>query len=73
VTLDREKGKLWVTLTATNEIVQLTGDSQPREQRRYPAVRQPNSVAVHEPTGRVFVTGAADGVLQVLDGYAQTP
>jgi DNA-binding beta-propeller fold protein YncE len=73
VTVDREKGKLWVTLTAANEVVQLTAEGQPREQRRYPTVRQPNSVAIHEPTGRVFVTGTADGVLQVLDGYAQAP
>jgi DNA-binding beta-propeller fold protein YncE len=67
--IDREKGKLWVTLTGRNEVVQLTGDGQPREQRRFATVRGPRSVAIHEPSGRVFVTGAARGELQAFDGY----
>lgn len=71
--LDAQRGKLWVTLTERNEVVQLTADGQPREQRRYPTVRQPDAIAVDEPSGRVFVAGDAGGVLQAFDGYAQAP
>ena len=38
-----------------------------REIARYPTVRQPNTVAVDTASGRVFVTGKADGKLQILD------
>ena len=65
--VDRERGRLWVTLTETNEVVELTGGARPRILNTYPAVRQPNTVAVDERSGRVFVTGTADGVLQLLD------
>ena len=68
-TLDRRRGKLWVTLTETNEAVQLTAEVLVREQRRFRTVRQPNSIAVHEPSGRVFVASRADGTLQVYDAY----
>ena len=67
MTLDRRRRRLWVTLTATNEVVWLPAHGQPRPIDRYPTVRQPNSVAVHEPTGRVFVASRADGTLQSFD------
>jgi hypothetical protein len=38
-----------------------------RELARYPTVREPNTVAVDTASGRVFVTGRADGELQILD------
>ena len=69
--IDRERGKLWVTLTARNRVVQLTADGQPRVQRGFPTVRQPNAVAIHEPSGRVFVASAADGTLQAFAGYPE--
>ncbi len=65
--VDRERGRLWVTLTETNEVVELSGGARPRILDTYPTVRQPNTVAVDERSGRVFVTGTADGVLQLLD------
>jgi DNA-binding beta-propeller fold protein YncE len=65
--VDRERGRLWTTLTATNELVELSGGARPRPLRSFPAVRQPNTVAVDARTGRVYVTGRADGVLQLLD------
>jgi DNA-binding beta-propeller fold protein YncE len=68
-TLDRQRGKLWVTLTETNRAVQLTAEVQVRKQREFPTVRQPNSIAVHEPSGRVFVASRTDGTLQVHDAY----
>jgi DNA-binding beta-propeller fold protein YncE len=64
MTIDRERGRLWVTLTARNEVVWLPANGAPRVVGRYPTVRQPNSVAVHEPSGRVFVASRADGTLQ---------
>ena len=65
--IDRERGRLWVTLTARNEVVWLPANGAPRPVDRYPTVRQPNSVAVHEPTGRVFVASRTDGTLQFFD------
>ena len=67
--LDRRRGKLWVTLTETNRAVQLTAEVQVRRQREFATVRQPNAIAVHEPTGRVFVASRTDGTLQVFDAY----
>ena len=65
--VDRERGRLWTTLTATNELVELSGGARPRPLRTLPAVRQPNTVAVDPRTGRVYVTGRADGVRQLVD------
>ena len=68
IAIDLERSHLWVTLTAEQRVVQfaLEGDSL-REISRYPTVRQPNTVAVDPASGRVFVTGKADGQLQILD------
>ncbi|MQA34571.1 YncE family protein [Modestobacter roseus] len=59
---------LWVTLTATNEVVGLstTGDEL-TEVARFPTVRQPNTVAVDPGSGRVFVGSRATGELQLID------
>jgi sugar lactone lactonase YvrE len=65
--IDRRRGRLWVTATGTNELVQLAAGARPRPLRRFPTVRQPDRVAVEEATGRVFVTGRLDGTLQRLD------
>lgn len=73
VTVDRERARLWVTLTARNRLVELSGGARPRVLRTFPAVRQPNTVAVDPATGRVFVTGKADGVLQLFDPPRLTP
>jgi DNA-binding beta-propeller fold protein YncE len=61
---DRERRRYWVTLTARNEVVELTDQ---RALRRFPTVRQPNSVAVDERSGRVFVASRKDGTLQLFD------
>jgi DNA-binding beta-propeller fold protein YncE len=67
IDVDPERGQLWVTLTAENQVVQLAleGDTL-RELARYPTVRQPNSVAVDPDSGRVFITGSLSGELQIL-------
>jgi DNA-binding beta-propeller fold protein YncE len=64
---DLRNGRLWVTLTARNELVELATSARPHLLARHPAVRQPNTVAADPATGRVFVTGKVDGVLQLLD------
>lgn len=66
--IDPERKQLWVTLTAEQSVVQFALEGRTlREIARYPTVRQPNSVAVDTASGRVFVTGKADGQLQILD------
>jgi DNA-binding beta-propeller fold protein YncE len=67
MTLDRKRGRLWVTLTARNRVIWLPANSTPRPVESFPTVRQPNSVAVHEPTGRVYVASRTDGTLQLID------
>jgi DNA-binding beta-propeller fold protein YncE len=67
------KDRLWVTLTATNQVAGITlGASGPRVIARLPTVRQPDTVAVDSATGRLYVTGTHDGVLQIL-GPVRTP
>ncbi|MDQ3934847.1 MAG: YncE family protein, partial [Actinomycetota bacterium] len=65
--IDRRRGRLWVTLTERNELIrfELTRHA-PRRVASYPAVRQPNSVAVDERSGRVFVAGRGGQELQIL-------
>lgn len=64
VALDIQRRRLWVTLTETNEVVELTSR---RRLRSFPTVRQPNTVAVDVTTGRVFVASRSDGTLQVIE------
>jgi len=69
IAVDPDRGRLWVTLTARNQLVEAFASVEhaPRVVASYPSVRQPNTVAVDPKTGRVFVTGRDDGVLQILD------
>jgi DNA-binding beta-propeller fold protein YncE len=67
IALDSARRRLWVTLTARNEVVELPAHGRPHPLSRLAAVRQPDSVAVDPVTGRVFVTGRDAGVLQLLD------
>jgi DNA-binding beta-propeller fold protein YncE len=68
IAVDRRRENLWVTLTAEQRVVQfaLHGGTL-REIARYPTVRQANTVAVDPASGRVFITGKADGQLQILE------
>lgn len=64
ITYDALRKRFWVTLTETNEVLELTDR---RILRRFTAVRQPNTVAVDPVTGRVYVASRADGTLQIID------
>jgi DNA-binding beta-propeller fold protein YncE len=68
IAMDAEREELWVTLTAENALVRfdVSGAAAPREEGRYPTVRQPNTVAVNPETGRVYVAGR-DGEIQIID------
>jgi DNA-binding beta-propeller fold protein YncE len=65
---DPQRSRVWVTLTGRNEVVAIdAAATPPKVLSRFPTVRQPNTVAVDAGTGRLFVTGTADGVLQLVD------
>ncbi|SEO98630.1 YncE family protein [Amycolatopsis saalfeldensis] len=67
VAYDATRDRLWVTLTAKNQLVgiDLTGPA-PRVISTIPTVRQPNTVAVDPATGTRYVTGTANGVVEVI-------
>jgi DNA-binding beta-propeller fold protein YncE len=67
VAVDLRNGRLWVTLTERNQVVELATSARPHELATYPSVRQPNTVAVDPGSRRVYVTGKVEGVLQLLD------
>lgn len=54
--VDEARDRLWVTLTATNELVGFTLDGGVQEVERYPTVRQPGQVRVDGTS--VVVTGS---------------
>jgi DNA-binding beta-propeller fold protein YncE len=68
IAADPGAGRLWVTMTATNRLVELADGARPHHLRDFPSVRQPNAVAVDPVRHRVYVTGRADGVVQIVDG-----
>lgn len=68
VAYDPVRDRLWVTLTALNEVIGLNlSADQPVLAVPLSTVRQPNTIAVDSSTGRLFITGTADGVLQIID------
>ncbi len=75
IAVDLRRGLVYVTLTATSrlESFKIRGTSLVPDQT-WPAVRQPNSVAVDDATGRVFVAGRTDSQLELIDpGTPGTP
>ena len=68
ITYDPVRDRVWVTLTATNQVVAFDmAAPRPREVARLPTVAQANTVAVDPTTGRLFVTGTKDGIVQIID------
>ena len=66
IAFDSERLRLWVTLTATNELVELPAHGRPRELERFATVRGPEGVAVDPASGGIYVAGAEEE-LQLLD------
>ncbi|MGI8412071.1 MAG: YncE family protein [Solirubrobacteraceae bacterium] len=68
VAIDPSRGRLWVTLTAKNQLVELaTAGGSLRVIGRYATGRQPNTVAVDGRDGRVFVANSDAGTVQLID------
>jgi len=66
--VDIRRSRLYVTLTATNQLRSYTIDGDKlTADRTWATVRQPNDVAVDDATGRLVVAGTGDGQLQFLD------
>jgi len=68
VAYDTRRSTLWVTLTSTNQVVglRLHGTSV-TSRSSYNTVRQPNTVAVDDTTGRLVVTGSTPvGSVQII-------
>ncbi|MGH3877658.1 MAG: YncE family protein [Actinophytocola sp.] len=64
---DPKRDLLWVTLTATNEVVGFdVAGGEPEEKHRFPTVEQPNNVAVDPISGRVIVASATGKGIQVI-------
>jgi DNA-binding beta-propeller fold protein YncE len=64
--LDPVRGRLWVTLTALNQVVALPIDGRATPLVVLPTVQQPDAVAVDSALGTVAVTGRAAGLLQLI-------
>ncbi|MGI8920346.1 MAG: YncE family protein [Solirubrobacteraceae bacterium] len=68
IALDGPRDRLWVTDTASDRLIGFhLSTLSPRPFVSLPTVRQPNSVAVDQSSGRVFVAGRANGELQLVD------
>lgn len=72
IAIDPKAKRLWVTLTARNELVELGAHGRPHILRRYPTVRQPDAVWVSESSGDVLVTGRRPPLNQRL-AHPATP
>jgi DNA-binding beta-propeller fold protein YncE len=62
--VDAARGRLWVTLTATNRLAEFDLRPLPHRVATYPTLRQPNSVAIEPRTGDAFVAGRDAGQLE---------
>ena len=72
IAIDTRRERLFVTLTGTNRLIKLWLNG-PRTVNDLPTVRQPDTVAVDEETGRAYVTGRTEGVLQLVDPGDREP
>lgn len=73
IAIDPERTRLWVTLTARNELVELPAHGRPHVLARLPTVQQADTVAVDTSNGDVVVTGRTHGELQLLRNPASPP
>lgn len=65
IAYDATTNLVWMTLTATNQVVGLdVKGGEPQERYRFDTVRQPNSVAVDSASGVVLVGSATGAGLQ---------
>ncbi|MDQ3729089.1 MAG: YncE family protein [Actinomycetota bacterium] len=69
IAIDPARERLWVTLTARNEVVELAfGEAGLDEVARYPTVEQPNTIGIDPRTGAAIVAGATEeAILQRIE------
>ncbi len=68
ITYDPTRDLLWVASSGTNEVIGYDmSQPTPREVRRLPTVQNPYTLGVDANTGRLFIAGVTDGVVQVVD------
>jgi hypothetical protein len=65
IAFDAARRRLWITLTATNRLAEVTANGRPRLLRTLPSVRQPNAVAIGR-RGEVRVYGASPPRVEVV-------
>lgn len=63
---DAQRDTVYVTMTATNELVALSGPDR-TETQRWPTVRQPNTVGVDTTTGTIVVASRTDGTVELIN------
>ncbi|GAB3127063.1 hypothetical protein GCM10027289_04040 [Tsukamurella serpentis] len=67
VDYDESAGLMWVTKTATNQVVGYSlGSGMPEQRMQFPTVRQPNAIAVDAKTATLYVQSATGGGIQAI-------
>lgn len=67
IAIDPERRRLWVTLTARNEVVELGAHGRPHVLQRLPTVRQPDAVSVDPGSGDVTILGSGGAAERIAD------
>lgn len=67
IAFDPERRRLWVTLTARNEVVELGAHGRPHILRRLPTIRQPDGVQVAASSGDVTISSPAGEQQRIPD------
>ena len=72
IVVDATRGRLWITCTASNRLVELALDRPlPRIIGQWPTVRQPDTLAVDTRTDTVLVVGVRPGSLEIVHAAAR--
>lgn len=65
IAIDAKRDRLWVTLTATNQLAGYSiAGNEPVREFTYATIRQPNTVAVDPASGDLFVGSRSDALIQ---------
>lgn len=74
VAWDQKRELLWVSATATNQLIAFDlSDGEPAQRYRVPTVAQPDSIAVDESTGTLYVLSARVDGVQIIDPDTPLP
>ncbi|HMS75382.1 YncE family protein [Gordonia sp. (in: high G+C Gram-positive bacteria)] len=74
VAWDQKRHLLWVSATAVNQLIGFDlADGEPAERHRVATVVQPDSLAVDDSTGALYVLSARGGGVQIIDPTTTLP